>query len=160
MLAVAQTVDPTVDWREGNAASLPVDPAERFSVLSCHQGLQFVPDKPAAIREMRRVLTPGGRAAIATWQSVEDSPGVRALNAVVERHVGPVADSRHSFGDADALKKLLVDGGDDVAHAAFAEVAFDPVLAGQEVALAHHERAILPRSHGHRSEALKTAAST
>ncbi|MEO8075531.1 MAG: methyltransferase domain-containing protein, partial [Acidobacteriota bacterium] len=71
MLAVARTVDPTMDWREGNAVSLPVSAGEHFTVLTCHQGLQFMPDKPAAIREMRRVLSPGGRVAIATWRSLE-----------------------------------------------------------------------------------------
>lgn len=109
MLAVARTVDPTIDWREGNAVALPVD--EQFTVLTCHQGLQFMPDKPAAIREMRRVLSPGGRLAIATWCSLEDTPGMRELNAVAERHVGPIVDSRHSLGEGNGLKRLLVDAG-------------------------------------------------
>jgi ubiquinone/menaquinone biosynthesis C-methylase UbiE len=111
MLAVARTVDPTIDWREGNAISLPVSATEQFTVLTCHQGLQFMPDKPAAIREMRRVLAPGGRVAIATWRSLEDIPGMLELNAVAERHVGRIVDSRHSFGDANALNNLLVDAG-------------------------------------------------
>jgi ubiquinone/menaquinone biosynthesis C-methylase UbiE len=111
MLAVARTVDPTIDWREGNAVSLPVGAAEHFTVLTCHQGLQFVADKPAAIREMRRVLAPGGRVAIATWRSLEDTPGVRELNAIAERQVGPIVDSRHSLGDASVLQALLVDAG-------------------------------------------------
>ncbi len=68
-------------------------------------------DKPAAIREMRRVLSPGGRVAIATWRSLEDIPGVLELNAVAERHVGRIVDSRHSFGDSNALKSLLIDAG-------------------------------------------------
>ena len=63
MLAVARSVDQTIDWRQGNATSLPVANAEHFTVLTCHQGLQFMSDKPAAIREMRRVLVPGGRVA-------------------------------------------------------------------------------------------------
>ena len=111
MLAVARDVDTTIDWRTGNAASLPVNAGERFTVLTCHQGLQFMPDKPAVVREMRRVLEPGGRVAIATWVPLEDLPGAVELNAIAERHVGPIADSRHSFGHADALKNLLVDGG-------------------------------------------------
>jgi SAM-dependent methyltransferase len=111
MLAVARAVDSTIDWRQGNATSLPVDGAERFTLLTCHQGLQFMPDKPAAVREMRRVMAPGGRAAIATWAGLQDTPGMLALNAVAERHVGPIADSRHSFGDREALKRLLLDEG-------------------------------------------------
>lgn len=111
MLAVARTVDPTIDWREGNATSLPVSATEQFTVLTCHQGLQFMQDKPAAIREMRRVLARGGRVAIATWRSLADTPGMIELNAVAERSLGRIVDSRHSLGDADALKNLLVDAG-------------------------------------------------
>ncbi|MEO8076131.1 MAG: class I SAM-dependent methyltransferase [Acidobacteriota bacterium] len=111
MLAVARTVDPSIDWLEGNAVSLPVSADEHFTVVTCHQGLQFMPDKPAAIREMRRVLAPGGRVAIATWRSLEDVPGVLELNTVAERHVGRIVDSRHGFGDGNALKDLLIDAG-------------------------------------------------
>jgi ubiquinone/menaquinone biosynthesis C-methylase UbiE len=111
MLAVAQTVDNTIDWRQGNSASLPVSDSERFTVLTCHQGLQFMPDKPAAIREMRRVLAPGGRLAVATWSSLDDLPDMAALNAVAERHVGRIADSRHSLGDPAAVRQLLIEAG-------------------------------------------------
>jgi ubiquinone/menaquinone biosynthesis C-methylase UbiE len=111
MLAVARTVDQSIEWREGNATSLPVGATEHFTVLTCHQGLQFMPDKPAATREMRRVLAPAGRVAIATWSSLDDLPGMVELNAIVERHVGPITDSRHSLGDPKALKQLLVEGG-------------------------------------------------
>jgi hypothetical protein len=46
------------------------------------------------------------------------------LNAAAERHVGRIGDSRHSFGDVNALRPLLIDGGfsdvnvaaDDAAH--------------------------------------------
>lgn len=111
MLAVARAVDPTIDWRQGNATSLPVDASEQFTVLTCHQGFQFMPDKPAALRDMRRVLAPGGRVAIATWSSLEHLPGMVELNAVAERHVGPIVDSRHSFGDAAAMRRLLDGAG-------------------------------------------------
>ena len=33
------------------------------------------------------------------------------LNAVAERHVGRIVDSRHSFGDPEGLRSLLTDGG-------------------------------------------------
>lgn len=111
MLAVARQVDQTIDWRQGDATSLPTGATERFTIATCHQGLQFMPDKAAAVREMRRVLAPGGRVAIATWCDLKDHPLVLELNAVVERHVGPTTDSRHSFGDTGALAQLLIDAG-------------------------------------------------
>jgi ubiquinone/menaquinone biosynthesis C-methylase UbiE len=111
MLAVARTVDQTIDWRHGNATSLPVDASERFTVVTCHQGLQFMADKPAVLRDMRRVLAPAGRVGIATWSSLEELPGMVELNAVVERHVGRIVDTRHSLGDAHALNQLLVEAG-------------------------------------------------
>lgn len=111
MLAVARSVDPTIDWREGTAMSLPVKDRENFSILTCHQGLQFFPDRAAAVGEMRRVLAPGGRVAIATWRPLQDIPVALELNDVAERHVGTIVDSRHSLGNADTLKALLVNGG-------------------------------------------------
>jgi ubiquinone/menaquinone biosynthesis C-methylase UbiE len=111
MLAVARAADQTIDWRQGDAASLPVDRDERFTVVTCHQGLQFMPDKAAVLREMRRVLAPGGRVAVATWSSLQDLPGMVALDSVAERHVGSVVDSRHSFGDPVTLQHLLTDNG-------------------------------------------------
>lgn len=119
MLAVARTVDESIDWREGNATALPVRDGESFSLLTCHQGLQFFPDKLSAVREMRRVLAPHGRAAIACWRSLQDIPAALELNEIAERHVGPIVDSRHSFGKADDLRALLTDGG---FHAASVEV--------------------------------------
>jgi ubiquinone/menaquinone biosynthesis C-methylase UbiE len=111
MLAVARTADDTIDWRQGNAISLPIDATEQFTALTCHQGLQFVADKPAALREMRRVLAPAGRIAIATWSSLEVLPAMLELNEIVERHVGRIVDTRHSFGDAHALKQLVAEAG-------------------------------------------------
>jgi ubiquinone/menaquinone biosynthesis C-methylase UbiE len=111
MLAVARRIDASIDWREGPVMSLPVQDQESFSMLTCHQGLQFFPDRAAAVSEMRRVLAPGGRVAIAAWRSLQDNPLVLELNDVAERHVGMIVDSRHSFGSADTLKALLVDGG-------------------------------------------------
>jgi ubiquinone/menaquinone biosynthesis C-methylase UbiE len=115
MLAVARKADPTIDWREGNAAALPAD-AGQFTCAACHQGMQFFPDKANVAREMRRVLAPGGRLAIATWCSLQDLRVALELNDIAERHVGSIVDVRHGLGNADALEALLkVAGFHDVA---------------------------------------------
>ena len=38
-----------------------------FDVALCQHGLQFFPNRPGAVREMRRVLRPGGVAGVAVW---------------------------------------------------------------------------------------------
>ncbi|MBB4575714.1 class I SAM-dependent methyltransferase [Rhizobium lentis] len=63
MLAVARTVEPAIDWREGNASALPLCDGEQFDVVVCQQGLQFFPDKPAAAAQMR-----GALAKVAGWR--------------------------------------------------------------------------------------------
>src|SRR5215471_13772015 len=42
-----------IDWREGNATARPF-PNASFDVVCCQQGLQFCPDRPAALRAMHR----------------------------------------------------------------------------------------------------------
>lgn len=111
MLAVARGAAPGIDWRQGNAAALPLRDGEQFDVVVCQQGLQFFPDKPAGAAEMRRALAKGGRLAVATWRPDEEIPISRELRRVAERRLGPIADQRHSFGDADKLAALLKGAG-------------------------------------------------
>ena len=113
MLAVARAVAPDVDWREGNAGNLPLEDGEQFEVVFCQQGLQFFPDKPAAAAQMRRALAQDGRLAVSTWLSDDEIPFFRDLRRVAERHLGPIADQRFSFGDGRALESLLRDAGFD-----------------------------------------------
>jgi ubiquinone/menaquinone biosynthesis C-methylase UbiE len=111
MLAVARSVAPDIDWREGSAGALPLDGEERFDILVCQQGLQFFPDKTAAAAEMRRALAGGGRLAVATWRSDEEIPFFRELRRVAEQRLGPIADQRYAFGEAAPLAKLLQGAG-------------------------------------------------
>ena len=52
----------------GDMLALPF-PARSFDVVTTGYGLRNVPDLTAAIDEIRRVLKPGGRAAVARFQS-------------------------------------------------------------------------------------------
>ncbi len=45
-----------------------------FGIVVCHQGLQFFPNRAAALHEMHRVLIPGGRFAF-TFQRVRTVSG-------------------------------------------------------------------------------------
>jgi ubiquinone/menaquinone biosynthesis C-methylase UbiE len=55
-----------IEFIEGSADDLQL-PEDSFDVVFCQQGLQFFSDQIAALRDMRRVLKPGGRVGIAVW---------------------------------------------------------------------------------------------
>ncbi|HET8648583.1 MAG TPA: class I SAM-dependent methyltransferase, partial [Gemmatimonadales bacterium] len=111
MLAVAREAGPEVEWREGNAMSLPLADDEVFDVVTCQQGLQFFPDRDAAAREMFRALTPNGRLAVSTWRTDEEFPFLRELRRIAERRLGPITDRRHVFGEAGPIEQLLRGAG-------------------------------------------------
>ena len=63
MLAVARSATPPdmlIEWHEASAEAMPL-PDSSFDVVLCQMGLQFMPDRHAALREMWRVLVRGGR---------------------------------------------------------------------------------------------------
>lgn len=118
MLEVARAVTADaglgIDLRQGDATSLDL-PDSVFDLVLCQQGLQFFPDRNAAVAEMRRVLTADGRAAIAVWQGLERHPLYAALADAevpqLARFGVPVsyedAVAPFSLGDPDELTALL-----------------------------------------------------
>jgi ubiquinone/menaquinone biosynthesis C-methylase UbiE len=63
MLSVARSATPPelpIEWLEGSAEATKL-PDTSFNVVLCQMGLEFMPDKKAALREMWRVLVRGGR---------------------------------------------------------------------------------------------------
>jgi ubiquinone/menaquinone biosynthesis C-methylase UbiE len=95
MLAVAKRMAPTLDIRRGTAEHLPVDDSD-IDCVTCQFALMFVIDRTSAVAEMRRVLRPGRRVAVATWASVEESPGYAAMVDLLADEIGDWA--------ADALR--------------------------------------------------------
>jgi SAM-dependent methyltransferase len=90
--------------------------------VCCQLGLQFFPDRAAALAEMARVLVPGGRLVVMVWRSIDHSPGFEVLAEALDRHIGPAAGAmmRAPFGlsEEGALRGL-------VAGAGFGEVTVD-----------------------------------
>lgn len=62
-----------IEWREADACSLPFAAGE-FGAVVCAFGVMFVPDKPAAFSEARRVLKDGGTFLFNVWDRIEAVP--------------------------------------------------------------------------------------
>jgi ubiquinone/menaquinone biosynthesis C-methylase UbiE len=115
MLAVARRVAlppgaAPVAWVRGSAQALPF-PAATFDLVLCQQGLQFFPDGAAAVREMRRMLRPGGRAVLSVYQTLAHNPVYDLLYTELIPRVGtPHVAAAFSLGDAAALESVLAAG--------------------------------------------------
>jgi ubiquinone/menaquinone biosynthesis C-methylase UbiE len=118
MLEVARNKAPVagahIEWRQADAACLPL-PEAQFDAVLCQQGLQFLPDKRAALVEMHRVLKPKGALGVCVWCSIEHSPLHAALVEWVARHIGRDAADRFSapfsFGDPALLRTAISAAG-------------------------------------------------
>jgi ubiquinone/menaquinone biosynthesis C-methylase UbiE len=118
MLAVAKTVpaSPAIEWIEGSALNLSFED-ESFDLVLCQLGLQFFPDRPLALKEMKRVLAPSGRMALSVYSAIEKTPAAYAFVGALDRYLGPHASSikraEHIFADADELARLVRAAGFD-----------------------------------------------
>jgi SAM-dependent methyltransferase len=114
MLTVAKELAPHIEWKEGTAESLPYHDRSVDAVV-CQFGLMFFTDRSQALREMIRVLRPGGALALAVWDSLENSEAYPVEVELLERVAGKAAANalRAPFvlGDRDALIDLVEESG-------------------------------------------------
>jgi ubiquinone/menaquinone biosynthesis C-methylase UbiE len=86
-----------------------------FDIVLCQQGLQFFPDRPGAIREMRRVLKPNGQIGIAVWTEIDRNEIFAAYHAALRATTPPeLADlmiAPFSWPSGAALKAAFEDAG-------------------------------------------------
>lgn len=75
-----------IEYIVAPAAPLPVGDSA-FDLVTCQQGLQFFPDRPAALREMHRALRPGGRLVAAAWREIELQPSFAAIDAALRESI-------------------------------------------------------------------------
>lgn len=98
-------------FRVASADELPFDD-ESFDAVVSRFGIMFFPSPLEGIREMRRVLKPGGKLAMAVWHHARNNPFHSVLSEIVERFVAPTpapdADSPDAFRFAAPGKLLHV----------------------------------------------------
>jgi SAM-dependent methyltransferase len=104
-----------MQFRQCTADSLPFAD-ESFDVAVSRLGVMFFPDPVAAVREMLRVIKPGGRVALAVWGKSELNPYSYVVTGVVSRYVpavpvDPDAPDAFRFAEPGKLAGVLKDAG-------------------------------------------------
>jgi SAM-dependent methyltransferase len=113
MLAVGRAWPPEpgaapIDYVDASATAIPL-PDAMFDVAYCQQGLQHIADPVAALREMRRLLKPGGLLGVAVWTQSPFGLFRRVVSEVAGTDDGP---QPSAFGrDSDQLATALRDLG-------------------------------------------------
>jgi SAM-dependent methyltransferase len=112
---------PNVSVSVEDGQALPF-PDESFDAVLCNLGLMFFPDPMPGLAEFRRVLRPGGRAAVSVNTVVERSYN-HQINVMIARHVPSLAESvacTFALAEASKLRSLFDEAG-------FADFATDTV---------------------------------
>lgn len=117
MLALAQEkFEPkeNVTWLEADAGALAFEDGS-FDAVVCQFGVMFFPDKETAMRETRRVLSPGGVFLFNVWDSFEQNPAARIAHETIasffDRDPPSFYQTPFGFHDADLIRELLRGAG-------------------------------------------------
>jgi ubiquinone/menaquinone biosynthesis C-methylase UbiE len=102
-----------VRFESADVHQLPFAESE-FDLVTSRFGVMFFADLPRALREIHRVLRPGGRVAVAAWGPFEQ-PNFRTTAHIVMRHTGrplpPAAAAMFSFAVPGTMSRAFREAG-------------------------------------------------
>lgn len=114
MLRAAQTAAEGLDGVRFKQIDIeaPMDVgAASLDAVICRWGLMFLVDPEAAVREIRRVLRPGGRVALAAWTTPEENPWSAVVPQVLGETIDREAPGQFALGRDGTLRELLESAG-------------------------------------------------
>jgi len=117
MIDIAKTKvqDEKIEWKVVNAQDLPFADAQ-FDHIICQFGVMFFPDKQKSFEEALRVLRPGGKYILNSWESVEKNPRIDTIwQTVLEVFPNDPPEflkkGPYAFNDQAGIEKLLRNAG-------------------------------------------------
>lgn len=104
-----------VNFRQCLADALPFE-NNSFDAVVCRLGTMFFPDPLAALKEMLRVLKPGGRVALVVWDKNEVNPFFSIPSEVVSRYAPSEPGAQNTsdafrFAELGQLLSILQEAG-------------------------------------------------
>jgi SAM-dependent methyltransferase len=120
MIAIARRRLPDADLRVGAMEQLPWED-DSFDVATAVNALQFAADFGDALREVARVVRPGGAVAVCNWGSTEHRELLGVMRALRD---GPGA-AGPTIGDPGELERRAVRAGLRPREAGEVEVPFE-----------------------------------
>ena len=103
-----------IEWKQADACALPF-PDGSFDVVVFQFGLMFVPDKSAALAEIKRVLRPNGQLIFNVWDSIERNAFANIAHQTVSRLFATNPPTFYevpfSLYDQAALKQMVSQAG-------------------------------------------------
>jgi ubiquinone/menaquinone biosynthesis C-methylase UbiE len=123
----------SVEFKQADATELPF-PDASFDAVVCQFGLMFFPDKDRAVREVHRVLKPGGVYVFNVWDAIEKNELAEIANETVRTFFeqDPPTFYQVPFGlhDQAVVRKLLdVAGFRDAEMSVLAKTGVSPSAA-------------------------------
>jgi SAM-dependent methyltransferase len=99
-----------IEVRVGDGQQLPFDSGAYDAAFSMF-GLMFFPDRAAGLREMRRVLKPGGRAIVSSWVPFDGAFGAIMKTAAEFIPGMPMGDGKQPLASPDEIQKEMSAAG-------------------------------------------------
>ena len=98
---------------QGDGQALPYDDAS-FDVAFSMFGLFMFTDRARGFAELARVLRPGGRAVVASWQPQDEIVAFRLISAELAKEAGTTESGEQPLAEAAVLKEEMSAAGFDV----------------------------------------------
>lgn len=135
----AQLAGVAVDWHEGDVEKLPFQ-ADSFDLVLSQYGHMFAPRPDVAVKEMLRVLRPGGVIAFSTWPPELLVGRIFTITANYLPPPPPGVPSPSLWGDPNVIRERL---GNDVR-----DLTFDSATMLVPVLSLDHQRELFEKTAG------------